>query len=301
MRITIIYTIIMFHCIISYAQVGDYATIDRRIKTLTVDNKITIPALVKTITLDCPTPQLKARAVYDWILLNIKYDYDKLYHVNTHDYLSDPALILQQRKGICIEFATLAQRMFKEAGIPCEIVIGSVQNDTTHELESHAWNAIELAGKWQLLELTWAANEKGITGEISEAYYLVPPDQFIWTHRPYEKNWSLLDSIPSLDEFTDYPFIYGNYFLYAEKPYPTHRTIIATKGELQLRRYLRAEFEEVLSLYKDGLAVADLKNGKISGLEKGEYDLVVGINHKPDEEGGLPYIIDLVKFQVIVP
>lgn len=280
---------------------GDYVTIDQRIKTLTKDDKMTIPELVKTITPGYATTELKARAVYDWISLNIRYDDAKLYNGNPLEYQSDPEKILQQKKGICSEFTTLARSMFTEAGIPCEIINGNALDCQTHVLTGHSWNAIQLAGKWQLIDVTWAANESLETGNISNAYYLVPPDHFILTHLPDEKKWSFLDSIPSIREFADHPIVDGNYFFYAEKPYPTHRMIVATNGELQLRRFLKAEFEEILDLYKDGKLFAVIKNGKISGLEKGEYELVVGVNHQPDQKGELSYILGLVTFQVIVP
>jgi hypothetical protein len=299
MKGAILFTILLLPTLFVNAQKTNYSAVDKRILTLEPDKSISLPFLVRILTMGCETPELKARAIYAWISQNMKYDSDRPGAGDTTNYEQDPAKILQSRKGISIEFATLGNAMFNEAGIPSKIIDGIAQNKATYGTKMYSWNAVQLAGKWNLIDLLGASDDWA-QGVISNAYFLVPADQFIMSHFPTEKEWSLLTTTPLLTEFIDYPIFDAEYFRYATFPYPTQKVLVATNGELTLRRFLNENFDEVIKVYKEGRIYnyKKLGNGKIGGLEKGEYELVVGVNRTSPGENSMTEVRDMISFKL---
>lgn len=76
----------------------------------------------------------------------------------THDYLIENMMYcdgyinpydgLVKGKGICMSYALLFQRFMQEFGIPCRYVRG----------DNHAWNKVQLHGKWYNIDVTWDDN-----------------------------------------------------------------------------------------------------------------------------------------------
>ena len=65
----------------------------------------------------------KVFAVYDYVVKNLSYDYDKARTV-TSGYLPVLDSVLQERKGICFDYASLMAGMLRSQGIPCKLVVG---------------------------------------------------------------------------------------------------------------------------------------------------------------------------------
>ena len=74
-------------------------------------------------------------AVYDFVCDNITYDKDKAQSV-TKGYLPDPDSTLEEKKGICFDYAALAATMLRSQGIPCKVIFGYVSPNDLY----HAWN-----------------------------------------------------------------------------------------------------------------------------------------------------------------
>jgi hypothetical protein len=77
----------------------------------------------------------------------------------------------------------------------------------------HAWNAVWLMDKWWLIDTT-AASSRAInkaTGESRKEFrtyfFLVPPEQLIWTHFPKDLKWQLLESPVALEQFEQWPYV----------------------------------------------------------------------------------------------
>jgi transglutaminase/protease-like cytokinesis protein 3 len=156
----------------------------------------------------------KFRIIYRWIAENIRYDF-----LNRSAKTSK---VLKYRSAVCIGYSTLLSEMCSAAGLKCEIIKGhskhSVNAITNLPKKSdHAWNAIQLAGKWHLCDVTWAAgfyNER--TGlmqkKFSDTYFLLSPDKFIYNHFPEEATWQLLTTNMSRTTFSKLPFMYPGFF-----------------------------------------------------------------------------------------
>ena len=56
----------------------------------------------------------------------------------------------------------------------------------------HAWNAVNVAGSWRLLDCTFGAGKTNPDGlefqkQLNEHFFLTDPDEFIFTHFPSDE------------------------------------------------------------------------------------------------------------------
>lgn len=106
-------------------------------------------------------------AVYEYVVQNIRYDYDLAKNVPS-TYLPDLDAVLSRQTGICFDYASVMTAMLRAKGIPTKLVIGY-----TSRGEYHAWisthvsqigwinNVISFDGKsWKLMDPTFASTGK---------------------------------------------------------------------------------------------------------------------------------------------
>lgn len=93
--------------------------------------------------------------IYDFICSNITYDYVLAETVQS-GYLPDPDRTLAEKKGICMDYASLAAAMLRSQGIPTKIIFGYVAPDDIY----HAWNKFYTEeGGWMLVEFKVNGND----------------------------------------------------------------------------------------------------------------------------------------------
>ena len=109
----------------------------------------------------------KVAIIYDYVVNNISYDYDKAATVQS-GYLPDLDAVLASRKGICFDYASLMTGMLRSQGVPCKLVVGyagsvyhawiSVWSESTGWIDG----AVYFNGtSWQRLDPTFASSGKG--------------------------------------------------------------------------------------------------------------------------------------------
>lgn len=108
-------------------------------------------------------------SVHDYIVAHAEYSYNGVYNNGYHALVSG--------KTACYGYAQLFLRVMQRLNIPCEIVIC----DDTGEGTGHAWNAVQLNGKWYHVDVTWDDPLMDIYGRV---YY----DNFLKTDREFKKN-----------------------------------------------------------------------------------------------------------------
>jgi transglutaminase-like putative cysteine protease len=117
----------------------------------------------------------KAEAIYRYVVSNISYDYKKVETLQS-TYLPDLDQALEEKKGICFDYAALMTSMLRISNIPCKLVVGYAGADY------HAWisvwspeqgwidGVIFFDGtKWQLLDPTYASttNNSAIINKVT--------------------------------------------------------------------------------------------------------------------------------------
>jgi transglutaminase/protease-like cytokinesis protein 3 len=204
-------------------KLGDFQVIDQYVLDTPGSAGTSIQTLVNYLVIPCTTDIEKTRAIYDWIAQNIDYDVytfiSGLYKTpNCPDQSAEA--VFSRRDGICEGYANLFVKMAGYAGLQTAKVLGWGRVDYTNEgyTKDHAWNAVKIGGKWQLLDATWGAgyndeNNKFVRS-FDDFWFLTPPDQFVYTHYPNESSWQLLTPIVPVDIVAQYPVIKTAYFSY---------------------------------------------------------------------------------------
>lgn len=104
-------------------------------------------ALAQSLTAGKATALEKVYAIYDYVVTNLTYDYEKAANMQT-EYLPDLDQIIEAKTGICFDYASLMTGMLRSQGIPCKLVVGYA--GTTY----HAWISV------------WTEEEGWINGAI---------------------------------------------------------------------------------------------------------------------------------------
>lgn len=95
------------------------------------------------------TDEQKVDAVHSFVTSRFMYDYIKAMTVKSNTtYLPDVDSTLNDKKGICFDFAALMCCMLRSQGIPTQLVIGYA--DACY----HAWNRVYVDGQWRLIDTT---------------------------------------------------------------------------------------------------------------------------------------------------
>lgn len=121
-------------------------------------------ALAKQLTDGCASELDAVAKVYDYMIKNITYDYDKAENVQP-GYLPDVDEILSLKTGICFDYSAVMAAMLRSVGIPTRMEIG-YSGDAYHAWVSvytkdQGWinDIIQFDGtQWTLMDPTFDAN-----------------------------------------------------------------------------------------------------------------------------------------------
>ncbi|MFT6384524.1 MAG: hypothetical protein ACJAQR_001357 [Bacteroidia bacterium] len=121
--------------------------------------------LAQHLTKDAKSKREKVDTIYNWVIRNVSYDYEKSSSGDPFFY-EDESEVLKSGIGTCTGYSNLLKAMLKEVGVKSEIVYGYVHDEIidsiTVPLEcTHAWIGIKLDGKWFLADPTWDAGYVG--------------------------------------------------------------------------------------------------------------------------------------------
>jgi uncharacterized membrane protein required for colicin V production len=137
-----------------------------------------VSSLAQQITAHANTPDEKARALYEWEIHHITYDWKKY-----NDYVEygkwdeqSPEQTLKTQKGVCADYALLYADMAHACGLTVKIVEGT--GGTGGQIGSHAWNEIWIPKERQYINVdtTW--------GSEQDSWFDVPDNQFLKSHFP---------------------------------------------------------------------------------------------------------------------
>ena len=110
-----------------------------------------IDEVLADLSLDGLSDYEKAKEIYNYIAVNVSYDYE---HLGDSSYmLSHTAYAaLIQKTAVCQGYASLFYRMAHEAGLSVRIVTGLVDG------EAHAWNMVKIGDLYYYVDATHASS-----------------------------------------------------------------------------------------------------------------------------------------------
>ena len=130
----------------------------------------------------------RARVIYRWVVGHIKYkdlDTDSFpvrpaWQSPHGSYFNDglsPQQTLVRRFTDCEGFALLYEALSREMGLQVMFISGFAGlNGVTGY---HAWNAVQIDGQWEMVDVTWGAHP-----EQRERWFLTPKSKFLTSHVP---------------------------------------------------------------------------------------------------------------------
>ncbi|MBU5590603.1 transglutaminase-like domain-containing protein [Clostridium sp. MSJ-4] len=99
----------------------------------------------------------KAKAIYNWIGLNINYDYEKVDKVYNNDFKVDSGakVAYDTKEGICFDFSCLFVAMCRATGLKVRLVTGEGFNGL--DWVSHSWNQVYISeeDRWINVDTTF--------------------------------------------------------------------------------------------------------------------------------------------------
>ncbi|HBH12282.1 MAG: Putative Transglutaminase-like enzyme, cysteine protease [Clostridiales bacterium 38_11] len=106
-------------------------------------------SFVDELTIDATTNQEIIQVLYDYMITNFGYDYNKATTVKS-GYQPDISLLLNGKIGICYDYAAVYSAALRYKGIPAKLVKGY----TTYVNSYHAWNEVLTDEGWVTVDLT---------------------------------------------------------------------------------------------------------------------------------------------------
>lgn len=195
----------------------DFSKIDELSKKVPATESRKVETLAEQLNKNANSDLEKVRAYYIWITHNINYDI-KTFFSNNPNPKTKATDALKRKLAICQGYSELFKELCKHSNIPCEIISGYSKGygfNPKRKLTNsdHAWNAVFVQNKWQLVDATWGAgyvNEKRkFVKKYFEEFFLADPKVFILKHLPTDPMWQLLpcpitinDYLKSDDEIT---------------------------------------------------------------------------------------------------
>jgi Transglutaminase-like superfamily len=108
-----------------------------------------IKALAKKITMNKKKEKEKALAVYEYVAKNVSYDVDKLNN-RTFEFDDSALKTLDEKKGVCQDFAYLAIALLRASGMEAQMVTG-------YAGQNHAWVETKVDRSWLTMDPTWGS------------------------------------------------------------------------------------------------------------------------------------------------
>ena len=191
--------------------------IDQHALNTPANAEASIEALAQYLTAPAQNDSDKIRAIFRWVTANITYDTRVYFTGSPEAHKPRTGNILQDRMAVCEGYSTLMEALGKAAGLKIIKISGHAKGvgyqigDKIAGPPDHAWNAVWLDGRWQLLDATWGSGYMDDAGQFIRQfepfYFLTSPLDLIYTHFPEDAQWQLLEPQVTLTEFESFPFI----------------------------------------------------------------------------------------------
>ncbi len=165
--------------------------------------------LAFAITKNATTDTEKVSAIYKWIASNISYDNELRLNseLQKEFYTSEENVmkkVLDRKMALCGGYAFLFKSLCADVRVSAEVIHGFTKDYSgkvqKNKKPNHTWNAVKLNGQWQLLDITWAIGY-GNNNKTDDFWFLIKPTDFILSHFPQERKWTLLNNPISFSDF----------------------------------------------------------------------------------------------------
>jgi len=166
----------------------EFSIPDRHADEATTLDERSLASLATFLAQGMPTEKEKARAAFHWIALHVTYDKDTTRAHNA--YAQSAEGVLKNRVAVCEGFTQIFNDLVTRMGIKSERYGGWSGNSELAKNADHAWSAIYLESKWQLVDMTFGD-------------FLTPPEEFRLNHFPDEARMQLVEPPMTKEEWAN--------------------------------------------------------------------------------------------------
>ena len=199
---------------------GNFTYIDRQALKVQYHGN-SVSELAEILSQYAHTDAEKARIIYRWITHNITYDVaalSDLFNRNIYPDVTTQA-VLTDRSTICSGYANLYQQLAQQMGLKSLIILGYAKGvnyavGNNNEI-NHAWNGVQIEGKWYLVDATWGAGtikNNVFQPEFNPHYFATHPQEFIYSHFPKNPQWQLVNFPYARNQFDSLAHVSDNLF-----------------------------------------------------------------------------------------
>lgn len=119
-------------------------------------------SIARELTSNLSSNEAKAKAIYNYVLNNIRYDMNKANSVGS-SYVPSLNGVLSSKSGICYDFASLYTGMLRSVGIPAKLIMGTSANASGY----HAWSEVYINGSWMTVDTSYDSQAKAAHASYS--------------------------------------------------------------------------------------------------------------------------------------
>lgn len=184
----------------------DFSFADKLALNAPVSATQSIESLAAFAKANTKTESELARFYFVWLAQNVHYDNAEITATKRTTSKQEPKNVFAARKAICRGYSDLFSLLCQRSNLVAQTVIGYANSGASSSLteELHAWNAVQIADKWLLLDVTWASNyldENGSLDDRFNAYFKQEGKAFSKKHFPFDPVWQLSTFVKSSAEF----------------------------------------------------------------------------------------------------
>ncbi len=174
------------------------------VQGLTAADETSPEAVARFIAARVSDPFERVKALHDWVVTRLRYDDAS---VTGPRKPQDARSVFDARLGVCEGYARLLVELGRHSGDRIVYVTGEVrEEDGQLAPVGHAWNAVQVAGAWYLLDATWDDPTRPDGKDTYRTDYLfIPPQLAGLDHFPDEPGWQLREDWLSRAEFLRQP------------------------------------------------------------------------------------------------
>lgn len=186
-------------------SVNEFSSIDNKALELPDSLTTTTEGIASYIRANFNTDNEKTRAIYTWLVNNIKYDIENIFAINFYERKEDKiAKALKSKKGICENYAALFNDICIKSGIKSFVIEGYTKQNGFTDYMPHAWCAALVDSLWFLFDPTWGSgyiNGGKFIKKTDYTFFKANPSKLIKSHMPFDYLWQFLDYPLTNQEF----------------------------------------------------------------------------------------------------
>jgi transglutaminase/protease-like cytokinesis protein 3 len=207
------------------AQVPDYAAVDRHARDMQepITELSRLDSMLSLVDRRYSLPEEKIRFVFTWMASNLEYDCgeDDL-GPGTASTLEE---VLRTHRSKCMGYSSLMNYCLRKLGFESVSIRGvakTARKDLFWDAErfprpNHAWNAVKVRDKWELLDPTWASGEASencdtVIRAFAPFYFFPQPRLLALSHFPADSTWQLLEDPLSREDFISLPVFHDPFY-----------------------------------------------------------------------------------------